>query len=225
MLQLISSNKALEAIKTLLAQKANAIIADELDLQKPVNFFLEKDRQALTVYYFNDMTEKAVTDFIPSLDIFCNKNLQDFSDAMITISHDIDFFGTWHDELVIKITDHTNTLATLHNTLKDMVHAFDNDYKKQHAQHCYDQESSEHYPYVPHISLGRIRSRSIKDQVQDFNQRGLVLERIKERIKEACSQIINDVVNNENAKLVFEKFVFFSSTKQTSIKEYASTPR
>lgn len=218
-LQLISNNKAISSIRKSIKRVGNKIIAEELSLKENQEFFLGKEQQGLTVYYLNNMTEIGVKDIISSLDkLFQKKSI--VAPSMATISHDVDFFGDGEDELVIKIIDQNTELANLNNTMKEMAHALDNTYKKQHNEHLYDRALSERYSYTPHISLGRIRAHSIKDEIKDSTQKEIVLERIKQRIKKACLEIVEEALKKESTRITLEKLILFSLAKRDVIKEY-----
>lgn len=197
----------------------NKILQEELGQEKSAGLFLEKKQQALTIYYVNDMREQDEQLLLSSLDGM-QHNKKFFAPQNITTTATIDFFGEWHDELVILVNDSEGELASLNKEMKEMLHALDAEYKTKNGYDLFDISKSEQFPFVPHIGLGRIRSNSIKAAVQESGQNEEKLERIKKRVKEEVLGVIQKTLTPANSKIFFEKIFIFSVQKRVSIKDY-----
>lgn len=205
-----------EAIKPI----ANKIIQEELGGEKDAALFLDKNHKALTFYYINDMDRRGEHLLISALDAM-QESKKFFIPQKITLGSSVDFFGEWHDELVVMVNDSEGALAMFNKEMKIMAHALNDAYKVSGGDDLFDVSKSEQFPFVPHIGLGRIRSNSIKELVKDPAQKDKVLDRIKERTKQETLRLIDKIITRENSKISFEKIdVVIFASKRVLIKDY-----
>jgi len=220
-IQLQASSDLLESLIATIAPLVNAAIKEELGLAKDdtFEFFLPKKRQALTVYFINDICEDGITQVLDLL-ATTDKNKLTLKDAQIALAPRIEFFGGQFDakdELVIMIDDPQQKLSALNTTIKTAAHIADNVYKSVHSQSLYDISKSERYPYFPHIGLGRIRSTSIKEK----SKTGVSFEKIQERILSDVKRVIGTLFADKNLSLQFKTIAVWDLQKRTVLKEYS----
>ena len=221
-IQALPNSPALTNIVESLSKQVDTIIKEELNLKQSneFKFFLPKTIQKLTLYSLNNLNNDNTNIITSSLEhIPINK----FVANDISIKPEVEFFGGQfgeNDELVVIINDPNEELSLYNQLIKTAMHKANSEYQKTHGNNLYDVTKSEHYSYVPHIGLGRVRTSSIKSQMKDPSQFGIVFERIQSRIKNIALDSIKNELNTHNEKLIFDKIGIFNPGKQSWIKEY-----
>ena len=222
-IQMIFESSVLEGMKAAIAPVINRIIRDELNLPQTdaFDFFMPKPqhRQAVTLYYADDLLYEGNSVFFSEIDPIINK-IKALLPQKIGLSDQVRFFGDYGDELVILVDDQHKELTVLNSLVKTRANRAQNNYQLLHNTNLYDATKSERFSYVPHIGLGRIRSTSIKMHVKDEAQKTLLFERIKLRILAEILPIIQDLLTSENRKLQAHKLGAFDLGKRQFIKEY-----
>lgn len=207
--QAISDSPALNAIRETITPSINAIIKEELGLDKDYDFefFIPKQLNRLTLYYVYDMHENRQEDLFSAL-TFLNTIK---APGAASITQDARLFGEKQDELVIIIADPLKELANLNTEIKTRLHQLDS----------YNIAKSEQQPYLPHIGLGRVRLSSIQQHIKDDSQTNAVFDRIRERIIKLTQEAISKIVIEKNKQLSFNKIAILDLQKKTYVKEYA----
>ncbi len=221
LIQALPESAVFTTIIESIADEINNIIKKEISLDKnsDVNFFIPKPAPRLTLYYINDIAENNDNLVLSSLnDIFTHP----FNFIFITPT--VDFFeGPFgiKDELVIMINDQNNELKQLNNQIKTALHNADNIYQQGHHTSLYNKTKSEQYDYIPHIGLGRIRTTSIKNHLQDPSQFLALFEAIQKKIQIYVESIIKNAMPQNNSILIINKIGVLDLDKKSYIKEYS----
>ena len=202
----------------------NDIIAKELgdiELDKNIPIFFFKKRQAITVYYANDMYENGVGALLSILDSLRFKvDLHN-----IVINPKIDFFGDLKDDrmamidLVAHIDDPNKALSILNEEVKKIAYEANKEYKLAHQTDLYDIQKSERYSFLAHISLGHLRVNYIKYLIKDDLKADEVIARIKQSILSEVSRALLGL-SVEDRTLYFNKLSIYDLSKRIYIKEY-----
>lgn len=221
-IQAIPDSAVLTSMIKAMTPVINEIVKEELGLAKDFDFdfFLPKNRQAVTLYYVNDIYENGETDLFSALNNMA-PNWQNLVIHNVTFTPKLDFFGEEKDELVILVNDSDKQLSQLNREIKEIVHQVNMQYKQKYHHDLYDIAKSEHYHYTPHINVGRLRSHSIKLHIKDDSQVDKVFGRIKQRTKKAVGDIVQKLLTKDNQKLSFTMIFVFDMQKKARIKEYA----
>ena len=205
-LQLILESKALHNAVESMKPLINAAIKEELGLEKDseLDFFRTKPRYAVSLYYLNDMYEDGQKNLFSALD----ENMEELRPlpTKVAFSDDLNFFGTTQDELVVIMDDSEGELKSLHAMIKKLVYQVDATYKAAHdARNLYERTKSERHSFLPHVTLGRIGSHSVKKHIKDAEQVDKIFARIKERTKKIVSSSLEKFFAKEG------RFVSFTS--------------
>jgi len=222
LVQALSTVPTLTNVIDELAPVANDIIKQELGLNADYDFefFIPKPLQRLTLYYVNDMCADGQQLLLDKLE---KVQQLDTIVKKASVSSNVEFFGDQKDELVMLIDDPDGELTRMHYEVKRMVYQADGEYKKTHDRDLYDRAHSERFPFLPHISLGRIRTHSITLTIKDESLVHDTFERIKEKIKNAAQEIIKKTFTLANQKYSFNKIGIFDPTKRMYIKEWVKS--
>lgn len=218
-IQLIWNCRGISQIREAIAPVINKIIHEELNLKEESPLFLGKDRQALTLYYLDNMHLNGENIFVAKLESMLMAN-ELLIPRSTSIAPRVDFFGEGQDELVIMINDPTGELTALNNKIKTIAHLINQDYREKNHDNLFDISKSEQFPFVPHIGLGRIRSNSIKQHIKDHSQVEKTFEHIKGRIRTATLKIVADIITSENQSISYTRLSLFCLSKRVNIKEY-----
>lgn len=209
----------------------NNIIQQELGIEQDKNFpiFFFKKRSAITIYNVIDLYDNNES-LRGLLYLFLESALDSLQKPLApqnaTLSSKVDFFGEEKKglfgvtNLVALINDPNKELSLLNKKMKKAIHHANKDYKRAYHINLYDIAKSEKYTYLPHISLGHLRTNYIKHLVKDASKADKVLERIKQRIMKAVSNAISNLASNDR-KLSFDKLAIYSVKKREYIKERA----
>lgn len=203
LIQLISNSKTYQLIQDQTAEIIKNVVKQELKIETD-ELFLPKNSQAVTVYYIRLIIDKSTEDMF--LKEFDKKQIfLDFKKPLVaTIENDVAFFGEFNDELVILLNDHTNELANLHEKTKKLVHEINAHYYKTYNTNFYDIKTSEQYPFLPHIGIGRVRSHTLKSLIANQNNIEIV-DHIKNRITKEVQDAIKKILSTHNDILSFNR--------------------
>jgi 2'-5' RNA ligase len=217
-IQLILESTALHKAIESMAPRINAAIKDELGLDNDFvfDFFLTKKRYALTLYYLNDMYEDGQKSLFSALDDNA-KRLQPLPQK-VAFSDDLNFFGKTHDELVVIMDDSTGELKALHDTTKELVYQVATTYEASHKHNLFDKTRSEQHLFLPHVTLGRIHSHSVKQYIKDPTQVDVVFNRIQERTKEIARHALKEFFTKEGRRISFTTLCVLDPQKATILK-------
>jgi hypothetical protein len=173
LVQLLIDAAALSQVKKQITPLINAIIKAELGLSATddFQFFSPKERQALTLYYIEGVSEQTRPLLLSKFD-------QIYHACAVYRPHklrfaQIDFFaGPFNvdDELIIRIEDSEGTLTHLNQEIRSILHKAHEDYLHEHNKDLYTISTSERFSYIAHIGLGRVRSNSIKERMKDLSR-------------------------------------------------------
>ena len=175
----------------------NKIIEEEAQVksEKDLPLFFFKKRAAITVYYVNDMYVNAESILFSSLESL--KNLS--ASQNVSIGSKVNFFGEPKKDLmalidlVVEINDPAQELSHLNKEAKELVHTANEEYKSKYNVDMYDIAKSERHSFLPHLSLGHLRSNYIKNLINDESRADKVVEHIKQRIIETVSQVLSEL--------------------------------
>lgn len=222
LIQALLEAPTLTLIKETLTCVTNKIIREELGLAEDNTypFFMPKDRpyEQLTLYYIDKVDERNQTLILSAIDDL-QKNTPVHT-TVATLLPRVEFFGNQHDELVIMIGDPEGQLAALNHRITNLMHNLDNTYKQSHNIDLYDVIKSERFPFLPHISLGKIRLMAIGNHIKKASQVHKTLIHIKERIKKEAEKIIPTMLTADNQNISSNKIGLFDLKKQNMLKEY-----
>lgn len=221
LIQAIPESAIITTIIESIADQINNIIKEAISSNEngDVSFFIPKPALRLTVYYINDIAENNVHIAFSSLNDIFTRPL-----SFISIAPTVEFFeGPFgvKDELVIMINDQNNELKQLNNQIKIALHNADNLYQQRHHTTLYNKTKSEKYDYIPHIGLGRIRTTSIKNHLQDPSQFVALFEAIQKKIQIYVESVIKNAMLQSNSILIINKIGVFDLDKKIYIKEYS----
>lgn len=199
----------------------NASIKQELGLDAGYDFefFIPKQRQVVTVYYLRDLQNDGIEQILTSLDQADKTTWRSLENQGIVLIPTVEFFaGPFgeSDELVMMIRDQKVKLSALRTELKDILHAVNDRYNDTHTQNLYDVTKSEQYPYVPHMGLGRIRAKSIKEH----GKAKISLATIQERIKRDIMPVVERLCANINSELYIKALNVFDLPTKKILREY-----
>lgn len=208
-------------INTLIEQE----LGKKLDKGFPVFFF--KRRQAVTVYYVNDLYDNNQP-LRALLYLFlepCLDRLNDLSKpGHVSLSTQLHFWGedkkVFFDalDLVLMINDPREELSLLNKKVKQSVHYFNKEYKRACNRDLYDIAKSERFSYVPHLSLGHLRVNYLKFLINDASKAEAIVERIKQKIIKIISENLARI-DEADRKLNIEKLAIYDLKKRCYIKE------
>lgn len=220
-IQLICNCTGVTKLQEMLPSQIEKILCEELSLENNESLFLKKDKQRISLYYLNDTEEQGESLIIKALEN--EQKINGFKNPRgITIAENVDFFGEWNDELVLTVNDPQHELGHLNHLIKDLAYSVDSMYRDTYKLPLFDKAKSEHFPFVPHIGLGRLRSNSIKQRVQDPTQAEKILERIKKRVKDVTLKLISETITSvDDKRITCDTLVLFSLTKRVSIQEFS----
>lgn len=222
LIQALLEVPTLTLIKETLTRIANKIIREELGLAQDntYSFFLPKDRpyEQLTLYYIDKIDERNQTLILSALDDLQKNTPVHITEA--TLLPHVEFFGNQLNELVIMIGDRDGQLVALNHNITNLMHNLNNTYKKNHNADLYDIIKSERFPFLPHVSLGKIRLIAIGNHIKKASQIHKTLARIKERIKKEAVNIIHPMLTANNQNISSKTMGLFDLKKQSMIKEY-----
>lgn len=202
-----------------MTEVVNGILTEEVGVHEAENWalFFFKKRQAITVYYVNDISEngKKFLDSafasLPTIIPYQN----------VRLTSKLDFFGEDTEgiiHLVGLVDDANGELSFLNTSMKNAMHNVNTEYQKKYHTDLYDISKSEQYPFLPHISLGHLRVNLIK-KIQDGSNASEVVDRIKKRIIEAVSLKLLELLTRENSKVSFTTLSIYDLLKRAYIEE------
>ncbi len=219
----------IEDIQDKIKPIVDKIIHEELGIKQDKNFpiFFVKKRQAVTIYYINDLYDNNES-LRGLLYLFIEPTLDSLQKPLapknVTLSSKVDFFGEEKKglfsiiSLVGLINDPNKELLLLNKEMKKAIHHANKEYKRAYHIDLYDIAKSEKHAYLPHISLGHLRTNYIKYLVNDVSKADKIVNRIKQRITKAVSDSISSLAP-DNRKLYFDKLTIYDVRKREYIKE------
>jgi len=221
--QLNSDSPTMTAIRETATIRINQIVKQELGLPADYDFsfFVPKERNRLTLYYFYDFPYSQQELLFAAL-----ASLEGGSAPRgAMISSEVDFFGEGR-ELVVMIDDSRGELLQMHERVKAMAHELNDRYRQMHGRDLYNIAKSEEFAYKPHIGPGAIRLQSIKDRILDKAQTDVILDRIRSRILETVTnEIVRPLMAELGNELSFPQLSIFlldhKAQRRTYIKDYA----
>lgn len=216
--------KIISQIQESINSTINNIIKEEAQVKsdKDIPLFFFKKRAAITVYYVNDMYVNAEPILFSSLEPI--EKLPTPQNA--NISSKLDFFGEPKEDLmalidlVVQIDDPNEGLFLLNKEAKELVHDADGQYRSIHHVGMYDIAKSERHSYLPHLTLGHLRSNYIKHLINDVSKAEKIIERIKQRIIETASQTLSELPL-ESKKIFIDGLSIYDLQKRVYIKNYS----
>ncbi len=195
----------------------NKILQEELGSEqyKDVPIFFFKKRQAITIYYVNDMYDNGKSLLVSAFDTMQGAPVP----KNVMLTSQVNFFGEGAlIDLVTLIDDPHEELSRLNKEMKAAMHQVNQEYKDVHGVDLYAIAKSERFPYLPHLSLGHLRVNAIKEIVKDVSQAEKVIERIKQRVMKAVSDVLSKLTL-DNRKVSFDTLSIYDLKKRTYVKE------
>ncbi|OGB97503.1 hypothetical protein A3F06_03120 [candidate division TM6 bacterium RIFCSPHIGHO2_12_FULL_36_22] len=184
--------------------------------QEKYAIFFTKRRQAITTYYVYDIHPNGEPLLFTALD-----NIKASAPQDVTLGSHITFFGDTNRkmiDLVMFIDDPKKELLQLNKDVKQAAHKANQEYKKTHKVDLYDFTKSEHFPYLPHLSLGHLRTKEIRELVKDKSKADETIESIKQRIIQAISQEVSKIVKPNNKKISITSLAVYDASKRKYIR-------
>lgn len=173
---------------------------------KDLEFYI-KPRHDITLYYLNDFksgNENIIEQILSKID----KEKIVLDD--LELSTNLEFFGNIN-ECVILIKN-PEKLVKLHNDIGQFI-------QDANKSNFYDQQKSEAYSYIPHITLGRLpKTQSFAGSIQE--QENLV-KKIKARIENEVFPFVKKLITKDN-KLSATKITFYKIPKPAYTLELAN---
>ncbi|MFC1842882.1 hypothetical protein ACFLYU_04455 [Candidatus Dependentiae bacterium] len=221
----------IEGVQNKIQPLVDNIIKEELGIEQDKNFpiFFIKKRYAVTVYYVRDLCDNNEP-LRGLMYLFVEPALESLQKPLApkhaTLTSNVKFFGEEKKGLfgatflVALINDPDKELSLLNKKMKKAMHHANKEYKRAYHIDLYDIAKSEKYPYLPHISLGHLRTNYIKFLVKDASKAEKVLGRIKQRIIKVASDVIANLASGDR-KLSFNKLAIYDAKKKKYIKERA----
>jgi hypothetical protein len=213
---------AIEKLHTTIKHAADTILQEEIGTteliispQEKYAIFFPKKRQAITAYYVYDMYLNGKNLLFTALD-----NLKASTLENVTLGSHVTFFGDLNKEmidLVIFIGDPKKELLQLNQEVKQAVHKANKEYKLTHKVDLYDITKSEQFTFLPHLSLGHLRIKAIKELIKDKFQANKIIEIIKERIIKAISQEVSRILST-NKNISVNKLAVYDPKTRKYIK-------
>jgi len=195
--QLIAQSQEVDNAVQQLGKEANIQIKKILQLPEDFDFdfYLPKELQRVTVYYFYDVAPQAKNELLEALDRLLS---QEKKPEAVALKNDVAFLGEENDELVLLIDDKESELSALNIQIKERTHAMNQAYEQEHSVPLYNVAKSEKFDFLPHMGLGRLRVRHIVKHVKDESQ----TEKILAQIRDALSERVRDVVRSLQGHLL-----------------------
>lgn len=221
-IQGVADSAVLAVIKKELEPIVNNIVKEELGLTSDdINFFLPKDGQRLTLYSTNNIIYDAGKSLVfKAVDEVLQEHPQKFTVKNVQLMPHVNLFGANKDELVIMVDDAQGELLFLHQQMKAAMHQAYEAYKTGHGIDLYDVAKSEQFSYVPHIGLGRIRSTSIKERIQDKVHIDTLYGRIMQRIADESLAVVQKLLHGHDTTIAFKGLCIFDLPSRACIKEW-----
>jgi len=200
------------------------IIQEELGIKQDKGFpiFVFKGRQAITIYYVNDLYDNNEP-LRGLLYLFVKPAMNSLQKTLApqktSISSNLEFFGEKKKglfsfiDLVAHIDDPDKELESLNIEMKKAMHNTNKKYKRAYDIDLYDIAKSEKHSYLPHISLGHLRTNYIKYLVNDPAKSNEIIDRIKERIVKAVSNAIENLDPDERS-LSLDSLALYDTKKK-----------
>jgi len=228
-IQAILNSDVIKKVQEATRPLINAVIEEELGIVQDKSFpiFFPKKRQAVTVYYINDLCDNN-EDVRGLMYLFVDPVLDSLEKPLapknVSFSSKIKFFGQpgkgilGRNDLVALIDDPSKELSHFNKKIKEALHHNNKEYKRACNVDLYDIKKSERHAYLPHISIGSLRTNYIKYLVNDASKADKVLERIKQRIIKVISDAISNLTPNDR-KLSFDKLAIYNAKRRKYARE------
>jgi hypothetical protein len=205
------------------------IIKEEAGLEQDKGFplFFFKSRQAITLYYINDLREQGEP-LEGILYLFVYPVLRLFKDTPapqgIMLTSKLDFFGEEKPglfatkELVVMLDDSKQELAELNTKTKTAVHEANQGFKRAYHTDLYDIAKSERHAYLPHLSIMQLRENYIKYLINDPAKADAAIRAIKQRIMQVVAEKFAALSEQERA-VTSEKVALYDLEKRKFVEE------
>ena len=200
---------AITMIKEGVTKIIDDIVKQELGLAPDNDFtsFFPKQWQALSLYSLNGMREDAQDLLVSKLKEI---RIPELKPQNVALEPNVEFFGANEDELVFIINDPDKKLSEYNAKLQMFANKLNDEYKSKHKADLYNVSKSEHFSYVPHVGIGRLRIVRIKELIKDRSKGDEIINRIRMRVREKTIELAKEVITPANNKVAFNKIVVFS---------------
>lgn len=211
-----------DAIEAFLAEKYDGNNNDasrltEQDFPKWQN----KDRLVTSLYYLSGTSVSADEQaFVSALDLMLaiKRKFGPVSDVAITRNGDL--FGAEKEDVVVKLSDDGGKLGVLHDAIQNMF----NKALKFGQEECpgqpalFNKAAAERFPFVPHVTLGRIDMSKLtvlaqRLELDEEALRDVVAKKIKKVIKQLPE------LKPEQAGITSSTFDLYGANRK-SLKKY-----
>jgi len=217
-------NSTLRMLQDKLLYSVNSIIHQYVSISShiidPTPYFVIKRRLSLTLYYLLDYQTHQEHYILDALAKLLNRfDLTEEKHQAVainlTIAPKLAFFGDKQDEIVVLVDDPQKLLSRLNNSIKLAAHTAHEIHKKMtNTEDLFDLQKSEHYPYVPHISLGRIDFGALE------SKHSSIIDLIKTRIEQEVFPVIELWLSSKDIGLHLEDFCLYDIVQKLCIKHY-----
>lgn len=164
------------------------------------HFFQIKPRLWMTLFYVGTCSEENETLLVSLMTNMHKQKLLHLQEPRLEISTEIAFFGKNKDELVLLVKDN-GQLADLHKNIKNFLLSETKKLSLHEKRDIFDTKNWELFPFVPHVSLGRLRLHELMTALGKNNP-ALDSDQVQSMIREKFIAALSPIVK-ERAKNIF----------------------
>lgn len=201
-------HEQLKNLQKKLQRSVNQIVAEVLGVQLSFldqklrdEAFQIKPRLWTTILYVGDLPIEHEMTVVGIFQLMQQFRIIQHSITGIRASERAAFFGRAQDEIVL-LVDHNNQLTQLHEAIKRFLRGINECYQSVHQQSFFKTETWDAFPFIPHVSLGRLRVHELIEFVEknmpEVDAKASVAK-IKERIEH---EVFSQMVLDEQASLL-----------------------
>lgn len=208
----------------------DTIIQEELQVTGDVDFpdFLIPKRHwisRLTLYYLSGLKIDQENYILDALDAMQENQRGIYISRNITLGSQFDFFGGKKEAVVILINDEIKSLFSLNGDIKEFVSNANDQYRTINNEDLFNKKQSEHFPYLPHIEIGRLQIDSLKKFIGvDPHEQEKIIDSIKQRIKGEVFPFLDSLLTSKHRKLNITAFCglisYIRGVGRSCLKQY-----
>ena len=186
--------------------------------------FIRNQKCHFTLFYLGHIEEQHESMFVNALERMQASGLGNGPVRDIELSDQTDFFGDTREELVIKILDAHNDITTLHNKIRQacidantLYHRDHRDNRNNHNHNTNEKHDlfslqySDRYPFVPHVTLGKISGQAIRAYAKSVGANGdFVFETIKQKTLREVTKLLKNSGQDKN--IIVQNFQIYGGS-------------
>lgn len=174
--------------------------------------FIPKPHLVLSLYYPGKVEQENETLIAQAIQKMYEQKKASWSIVPVPLSNESAFFGRNQNELIVKISDPTALLTTMNTDIKNALHEAHDDYYKQHGKELFSKEYADFFPFVPHITLGKIVWRK-------FEQDSAATTQLRQQILQAITSLVEEL-SSEAKKIMPDNFCIYDGVQKRTIKSW-----